>query len=173
MFKKKDPLRKGYEILRDIRLLKDRVSRIQNKVDERASQLADRLVELQMRGDKYLSTKYAEEIARLKELSSRLSVVLFVLDKMDLAVQHAIIRNELGALAVELRGILRDVMNLPESRLPDVSIIFEELYSDVRELSEITAPSLTISYNPSSNSEIKAILEEAKEALRKRLEPAS
>lgn len=172
MFKKKDPLRKGYEILRDIRLLKDRISRIQNKIDERAKQLADRLVELQMRGDKYIANRYAEEIARLRDLSNRLSVVLFVLDKMDLAVQHAIVRNELGTLAVELRGVMRDIMSLPESKIPEVSIIFAELDSDVRELSEITASPIS-TYNPPSNSEIRAILEEAKETLRKRLEPAS
>ncbi|MEM4717936.1 MAG: hypothetical protein QXE81_04150 [Desulfurococcaceae archaeon] len=172
MFKKKDPLRKGFEILRDIRALKDRIIRIQSRIDDRTEELSKKLVDLQIKGEKYLAVRYAEEIARLKDLSNRLSVVLLVLDKMDIAVQHAIVKNELNMLASELKDIMKEVSRLPETRLPDLNIIFADLESDVRELSEITLTS-SLTYNPPSDSDIKAILNEARETLKKSLEPAN
>lgn len=171
MFKKKDPLRKGFEILRDIRVLKDRINRIQSRIDDRTEELSKKLVDLQVKGEKYLATRYAEEIARLKDLSNRLSVVLLVLDKMDIAVQHAIVRNELNMLASELKDIMKEVSRLPETRLPDIGIIFADLESNIRELTELTITS-SLTYNPPSDSDIKAVLNEAREMLKKSLEPA-
>lgn len=172
--RKKDPLRKGFELLRDVRVLKDRVSRIQNRIDERAEELNKKLVDLQMKGEQYLATRYAEEIARLKELSQRFSLIMFILDKIDLAIQQAIMRHEFSVLASELKDLVKDVTKLPETRIPDVSLLFADLEASVRELSEISMSEYaSISYNPPSSSEVKAILEEAKEELRKKLEPAS
>lgn len=171
MFKKKDPLRKGFEILRDIRVLKDRINRIQSRIDDRTEELSKKLVDLQVKGEKYLATRYAEEIVRLKDLSNRLSIVLLVLDKMDIAVQHAIVRNELNMLASELKDIMKEVSRLPETRLPDIGIIFADLESNIRELTELTITS-SLTYNPPSDSDIKAVLNEAREMLKKSLEPA-
>ncbi|MEM0004095.1 MAG: hypothetical protein QXE10_07230 [Desulfurococcaceae archaeon] len=174
MFKrKKDPLRKGFELLRDVRILKDRVSKIQSRIDERAEELSKKLVDLQMKGEKYLAARYAEEIARLKDLSQRFSLIMFILDKVDLAIQHSIMRNEFQVLAEELKDLVKEVVKLPEARIPDVSVLFADLEASVRELSEVSMSEYSLSYNPPSNSEVKAILEEAKEVLRKKLEPAS
>lgn len=174
MFKrKKDPLRKGFELLRDVRILKDRVSKIQSRIDERAEELSKKLVDLQMKGEKYLAARYAEEIARLKDLSQRFSLIMFILDKVDLAIQHSIMRNEFQVLAEELKDLVKEVVKLPEARIPDVSVLFADLEASVRELSEVSMSEYSLTYNPPSNSEVKAILEEAKEVLRKKLEPAS
>jgi division protein CdvB (Snf7/Vps24/ESCRT-III family) len=171
--RKKDPLRKGFELLRDVRILKDRVSKIQSRIDERAEELSKKLVDLQMKGEKYLAARYAEEIARLKDLSQRFSLIMFILDKVDLAIQHSIMRNEFQVLAEELKDLVKEVVKLPEARIPDVSVLFADLEASVRELSEVSMSEYSLSYNPPSNSEVKAILEEAKEVLRKKLEPAS
>lgn len=174
MFKrKKDPLRKGFELLRDVRILKDRVGKIQSRIDERVEELSKKLVDLQMKGEKYLASRYAEEIARLKDLSQRFSLIMFILDKVDLAIQHSIMRNEFHVLANELKDLIKEVVKLPEARIPDVSVLFADLEASVRELSEISMSDYSLSFNPPSNSEVKAILEEAKEVLRKKLEPAS
>jgi division protein CdvB (Snf7/Vps24/ESCRT-III family) len=171
--RKKDPLRKGFELLRDVRILKDRVSKIQSRIDERAEELSKKLVDLQMKGEKYLAARYAEEIARLKDLSQRFSLIMFILDKVDLAIQHSIMRNEFQVLAEELKDLVKEVVKLPEARIPDVSVLFADLEASVRELSEVSMSEYSLTYNPPSNSEVKAILEEAKEVLRKKLEPAS
>jgi division protein CdvB (Snf7/Vps24/ESCRT-III family) len=171
--RRKDPLRKGFELLRDVRILKDRVSKIQSRIDERAEELSKKLVDLQMKGEKYLAARYAEEIARLKDLSQRFSLIMFILDKVDLAIQHSIMRNEFQVLAEELKDLVKEVVKLPEARIPDVSVLFADLEASVRELSEVSMSEYSLTYNPPSNSEVKAILEEAKEVLRKKLEPAS
>jgi len=170
--RKKDPLRKTFEILYSVRLLKDRVSRIQSRLDDRASELSERLVQLQMHGDKYLASRYAEEVANLRKLSSRLSMLMYVLDKVDLAVQHAIVRREFSSLASELSGLIKDVGKLPESRIPDLGILFADLEASVRELTDIVSYDLPgPSYNPPANSEVSRIIEEAKATLREKLEP--
>jgi hypothetical protein len=166
-------LRKGFELLRDVRILKDRVGKIQSRIDERVEELSKKLVDLQMKGEKYLASRYAEEIARLKDLSQRFSLIMFILDKVDLAIQHSIMRNEFHVLANELKDLIKEVVKLPEARIPDVSVLFADLEASVRELSEISMSDYSLSFNPPSNSEVKAILEEAKEVLRKKLEPAS
>jgi division protein CdvB (Snf7/Vps24/ESCRT-III family) len=173
LFKKRDPLRKSFEILRDVRILRDRITRIQSRLDDRAAELSKRLVDLQSRGETYLATRYAEEIANLKRLSSGLSLVLVVLDKIDLAIQHAIIRREFATLASELSTLLRDLSKLPETRIPELSVVYADLETGVRELMELSSSeALSITYNPPTGSEVRAILEEAKTALRERLEPA-
>lgn len=175
MFRKKDPLRKSFEVLYSIRLIKDRVSKLQNRIDERAGELAKRLTELESRGESYLAKRYAEEIAKLRDLSRKLATLLLIVDKVDLALQHAIVFREFNLIATELKDLFKDLANLPETKLPDLSILFLELEESVRELSEISATSYgsTLSYSPPGSSEVKAIIEEAREALRKRLEPAS
>lgn len=175
MLKKKDPLRKGVEVLYSLRLIKDRVSRLQSKIDERAEELAKRLIDLESRGESYLAKRYAEEIAKLRELSRRLATLLLVVDKVDLAVQHAIVLREFNLIATELKDIVKDISKLPETKLPDLGVLFAELEESVRELSEISTPSYgsELNYSPPSSSEVKAILEEARDVLRKKLEPVS
>lgn len=175
MLRKKDPLRKGFETLASLRMLKDRVSRIQGRIDERVAELSKRLIDLQARGEAYLARRYAEEIARLKDLSSRLGDLVLIIEKIDLAIQHAIVMKEFSDLANELQVLLRDMSRLPETRLPDISVIFADLEQSVRELSELTRSgySGSMNYSVMTGSDVRVILEEAKEILRKRLEPVT
>jgi len=174
LFRRKDPLRKSIELLYSVRLIKDRISRLQSRVDERVDELSKRLISLESRGETYLAKRYAEEIARLRGLSRRLSTLLLVVDKVDIALQHAIVLREFKLIAAELTDIVKGVSKLPETKLPDLAILFAELEEGVRELSEISASGYggLPSYSPPSSSEVKAVLEEAKEVLKKQLEPA-
>jgi len=111
--------------------------------------LTKKLVELQMKGDNYLSRRYAEEIANLKNLSKRLAVLMFILDKVDLAVQHAIVRYEFNTLATELSSLIREVGKLPETKIPDLGVLFADLEENIRELSDMDYTDLpVVDYNP-------------------------
>lgn len=171
MLRKADPLRKAVETLYVVRLLRDRVSRIISRIEERKAELTRRAVELETTGERYLAKRYAEEAARLGEFLKRLSTVQLVLEKVDLAIQHAVVMRDLANLSVELSQLLRDVSRLPEMRIPDLGVMFAELESCVKELSALTiAQGISLSYNPPSSSEVSKILEEAREILKKNLE---
>lgn len=174
MPRKRDPLRKSIEVLYSVRLIKDRISMLQSRVEERTKELTKRLVDLQTRGENYLAKKYAEEISKLRQLSNRLSTLLLVVDKVDLALQRAIVLREYTVISSELRDLLKDISKLPEFKLPDLSLLFAELEESVRELWDmsVVGGGEVLSYNPPSDSEVKAIMEEAKAILREKLEPA-
>ncbi|MEM4977142.1 MAG: hypothetical protein QXT64_07455, partial [Desulfurococcaceae archaeon] len=109
---------------------------------------------------------------RLNELLKRLATMQLVLEKIDLAIQHAVVMRDLANLSAELNQLLKDLSRLPETRIPDISVMFAELEESVRELSELVSSrslDTSYSYTPSS-SEVVKILEEAKELLRKNLE---
>ena len=172
MLKREKPLRKAVEALYFTRALRDRVNRIYSRVEERKNELTKRMVNLESMGEKYLAKRYAEEIARLNELLKRLATIQLVLEKIDLAIQHAVVMRDLVNLSAELNQLLRDLSRLPETRIPDISVMFAELEESVRELSELVSSrslDTSYSYTPSS-SEVVKILEEAKELLRKNLE---
>lgn len=175
MLKKRDPLRKGFEVLYTVRLLKSRINRVQNKISERINELSKRMLDLEAKNEKYLAKRYAEEIAKLKGLSRRIDVLHYVVDKVDLAVQHAIVLKEFQVLSKELGILLKDITKLPETRIPDVSILFADLDEMIRELSDITGVTSTdaLTYTNPSSSEVKTILSEAREMLRRSLEPES
>ncbi|MEM4481811.1 MAG: hypothetical protein QXK88_03045 [Desulfurococcaceae archaeon] len=175
MLRKKDPLRKGFELLYTTRLLKTRVSRVQSRLNDRIGELSKRMLDLEARGEGYLAKRYAEEIAKLKELSRRMDTLLLVVDKVDLAIQHALVLKEFNSLSRELAVLLKDVTKLPESHMPDVGILFADLEESVRELSSLTGTwsTGTLNHAHPSDTEVKAILAEAREILRKNLEPGS
>lgn len=169
--KQEKPLRKAVETLYSVRLLRDRVSRIYNRIEERRGELTKRMLDLEAMGEKYLAKRYAEEIARLSNLMKRLSAIQLVLEKVDLAIQHAVMLKDLANLSAELSQLLRDMSRLPETRIPDLNIVFADLEQTVRELSELTlSGGVELSYSPPSSSEVSKILEEAREVLRKNLD---
>lgn len=171
MPKQEKTLRKAVETLYTVRLLRDRVSRIYSRIEERRAELTKRMLDLETMGERYLAKRYAEEIARLGNLMKRLSTIQLVLEKVDLAIQHAVMIRDLASLSVELSQLLKDMSRLPETRIPDLNIIFADLEQTVRELSELTlSGGVELSYTPASSSEVAKILEEAREVLRKNLD---
>jgi division protein CdvB (Snf7/Vps24/ESCRT-III family) len=166
-----DPMRKAVETLYLIRVTRDKLSRMASRIEERKAELTRRMVDLEAKGEKYLAKKYAEEIARLHELLKRLSALQLVIEKMDLAVQHAIVMRDLTTLSLELTALMKDVSKLPEARIPDLAVMFSELEATARELSEVAFSGATLSYSPPSSSEVSKILEEAREVLKKSLMP--
>jgi len=172
VFKRKEPLRRAFEALYTTRLFRDRVSRLYNRLEERRNELKNRMVMFELRGETYLAKRYAEEIAKLDSLLKNLAAIQLVLEKIDTALQHAIVVREFSTLVEELKPILQELSELPLIRsIPDMGLLLADLEESVRELAELqTAPPSLTTSSPST-SEIKTILEEAREVLRKKLEP--
>ncbi|WP_048078643.1 hypothetical protein [Desulfurococcus mucosus] len=172
MFKRsRDPLRKALEALYHVRLLRDRIDTLYNRISERREALFERLTDLESKGERYLAKRYAEEISKLDKLLSRLAAVQLVVEKVDLALQYAINMREFSGVASEVSSLVKDLSKLPELNIPDLNLAFAELQVSIRELSEASGPgALDLSYSPPGGSDVKRILEEAREVVKKRLE---
>ncbi|MEM4748638.1 MAG: hypothetical protein QXS26_02040, partial [Thermosphaera sp.] len=116
--KPRDPLKNAIETLYKVRLLGNRLEVLVDRISERRNALFERMVDLQSRNEKYLSKKYAEEIARLDKLISRLTTIKLVVEKIDLSLQYAINMREFNDLSKELTSIVGELKRLPEANLP-------------------------------------------------------
>jgi len=170
--KPRDPLRNAIETLYRVRLLGNRLESLVDRITERRNALFERMVELQSRNEKYLSKKYAEEIARLDKLASRLTTIRLVVEKIDLSLQYAINMREFNDLSKELTSLVSDLKRLPESNLPELNMIMMGLEESVREMAEIShGGGGDISLNvDGSYQDVRRILEEAREVMKKKLE---
>jgi division protein CdvB (Snf7/Vps24/ESCRT-III family) len=170
--KPRDPLRNAIETLYKVRLLGNRLESLVDRITERRNALFERMVELQSRNEKYLSKKYAEEIARLDKLASRLTTIRLVVEKIDLSLQYAINMREFNDLSKELTSLVSDLKRLPESNLPELNMIMMGLEESVREMAEIShGGGGDISLNvDGSYQDVRRILEEAREVMKKKLE---
>jgi len=174
VFKRNDPLRKAFETLYTVRLFRDRVSRLCNRLDERKNELRARMLLLESRGESYLAKRYAEETVKLEGLLKNLATIQLVLDKVDIALQHAIVMREFNTLVLELKPLIEDLSKLPIIKsVPEMSLLLADLEESVRELAELQTSPTSITYSIPTTSEVKAVLEEAREALKKRLEPTT
>jgi len=165
-------LRNAIETLYKVRLLGNRLESLVDRITERRNALFERMVELQSRNEKYLSKKYAEEIARLDKLASRLTTIRLVVEKIDLSLQYAINMREFNDLSKELTSLVSDLKRLPESNLPELNMIMMGLEESVREMAEIShGGGGDISLNvDGSYQDVRRILEEAREVMKKKLE---
>jgi division protein CdvB (Snf7/Vps24/ESCRT-III family) len=172
LFKRKEPLKKAFEALYTVRLFRDRVKRLYSRLDERKNELKNRMAVLELRGEAYLAKRYAEEIVKLDGLLKSLSSLQLVLEKIDTALQHAIIVREFSALVEDLRPILQDLSQQSIIKsIPEMGLLLADLEESVRELADLQVAPPSFEVAVQSNSEIKAVLEEAKNILRKKLEP--
>jgi len=172
LFKRKEPLRKAFEALYTVRVFRDRVKRLYSRLDERKNELKNRMAMLELRGETYLAKRYAEEIVKLEGLLRSLSSIQLVLEKVDTALQHAIVVKEFSALVEELKPILQDLSQQSVIKsIPEMGLLLADLEESVRELADLQMSPPSVEAGVQSNSEIKAVLEEAKEILRKKLEP--
>jgi len=170
--KPRDPLRNAIETLYKVRLLGNRLESLVDRITERRNALFERMVELQSRNEKYLSKKYAEEIARLDKLASRLTIIRLVVEKIDLSLQYAINMREFNDLSKELTSLVSELKKLPESNLPELNMIMMGLEESVREMAEIShGGGGGISFKvDGSSQDVRRILEEAREVMKKKLE---
>jgi division protein CdvB (Snf7/Vps24/ESCRT-III family) len=170
--KPRDPLRNAIETLYKVRLLGNRLESLVDRITERRNALFERMVELQSRNEKYLSKKYAEEIARLDKLASRLTTIRLVVEKIDLSLQYAINMREFNDLSKELTSLVSELKKLPESNLPELNMIMMGLEESVREMAEIShGGGGGISFNvDGSSQDVRRILEVAREVMKKKLE---
>jgi division protein CdvB (Snf7/Vps24/ESCRT-III family) len=172
LFKRKEPLRKAFEALYTVRVFRDRVKRLYSRLDERKNELKNRMAMLEVRGETYLAKRYAEEIVKLEGLLRSLSSIQLVLEKVDTALQHAIVVKEFSALVEELKPILQDLSQQSVIKsIPEMGLLLADLEESVRELADLQMSPPSVEAGVQSSSEIKAVLEEAKEILRKKLEP--
>jgi Conserved protein implicated in secretion len=165
-------LRNAIETLYKVRLLGNRLESLVDRITERRNALFERMVELQSRNEKYLSKKYAEEIARLDKLASRLTTIRLVVEKIDLSLQYAINMREFNDLSKELTSLVCELKRLPESNLPELNMIMMGLEESVREMAEIGhGGGGGIGLNvDGSYQDVRRILEEAREVMKKKLE---
>ncbi|MEM0035762.1 MAG: hypothetical protein QXP97_07105 [Desulfurococcus sp.] len=173
MFRRsRDPLRKALETLYHVRLLRNKIDILYNRVSERRDVLFEKLTDLESKGEKYLAKRYAEEIAKLDKLLARLAAVQLILEKIDLALQYAINMREFSGLASEINNLVKDMSKIPELNIPDLNLVFIELQASARELSEASEANsvVDINYSIPEGSDVKRILEEAKEVMKKKLE---
>ncbi|MCY0867723.1 MAG: hypothetical protein OWQ48_00610 [Desulfurococcus sp.] len=169
--RKRDPLRVSLEMLHKVRVLRDRIDVLYNRVEERRKALFERLVDLESKGEKYLAKKYAEEVSKLDKLLSRLSLVQLVLEKVDLALQYSINMRKFAELASEVNGLVKDLSKMPEFNIPDLSMVFVEFEGLVKELEDAsrTGSPVSLEYSPPLDGDVKKILEEARAIVKERL----
>jgi len=174
VFKRDDPLKKAFETLYTVRLFRDRVSRLYNRLDERRSELKARMLLLESKGESYLAKRYAEETVKLEGLLKNLATIQLVLDKVDIALQHSIVMREFNTLVLELKPLIEELSKLPIIRnIPEMGLLLADLEESVRELADLQTSPPNITYSVPTTSEVKAVLEEAREALKKKLEPSA
>ncbi|MEM4879638.1 MAG: hypothetical protein QXU22_02095, partial [Desulfurococcaceae archaeon] len=138
MFKRRvDPLKKSVETLYYLRLMRDKITSIHDRISERRNMLYEKLVELEEKGERYLARRYAEEIVKLDKLLHRLALLRLITEKIDLALQYAIVTRDFNQLVSELKPLIRDLSKLPELNIPDIGMVFAELESSLRELGEM------------------------------------
>ncbi|WP_440059760.1 hypothetical protein ACSU1N_00955 [Thermogladius sp. 4427co] len=172
--KKVDPLKSALTALYNVRASIQRLDSLIDRINSRRSKLMDMAVELQARGETFLAKKYAEEIAKLDRMRSRLEILKLVLEKVSLSIDLAITMRDFKLLADEVGDIVRDIKKIPESKIPDLSIYFAELETSIRELSSVeleTGPPLN--YDTSETPDVRKVLEEARTLLKTKLENES
>lgn len=172
MFRKnRDALRLSLELLAKVKAFRHRADLLYNRLLDRRQALMDRLVQLESRGEKYLSKIYANEIANLDKLISHMSLLIFVLEKVETSIQYAITLRDFRSLTSELSEVMGDIAKMPEIKaVPDLNLYLIDIESLLREMSNAEAPSFMATPVETSGSDAKKILEEAREVLRKKIE---
>lgn len=173
MFKRrKDPLRTAIQALYRVRVLRQKIDVLVNRLRDRREMLFQKLMEYEAKGEKYLAKAYAAEISNLDKLTARLDAVLLLLDKIDLAMQFAIHMREFNEISGEVLELVKKISSLPEiSGIPELNFEMVQLESAVRELASTSyAPEIQLSYSAPFDSEARKVLEEAREIAKRKLE---
>ena len=172
MFRKnRDALRLSLELLARVKAFRHRVDLLYNRLLDRRQTLMDKLTQLEAKGEKYLSKIYANEIANLDKLISHMSLLIFVLEKVETSIQYAITLRDFRSLAGELSKVMGDIAKMPEIKaVPDLNLYLIDIESLLREMSSAEVPSFMSTPVETSGSDAKKILEEAREILRKKIE---
>ncbi|AFK51784.1 hypothetical protein TCELL_1362 [Thermogladius calderae 1633] len=169
--KKVDPLKSALTALYNVRASIQRLDSLIDRISSRRSKLMDMAVDLQARGETFLAKRYAEEIAKLDKMRSRLEVLKLVLEKVSLSIDLAITMRDFKLIADEVSSIVSEIKKIPESRMPDLAVYFAELDSSIRELAsadiDVGPP---LSYDTTETPDVRRVLEEARSLLKTKLE---
>jgi len=172
VFKKKvDPLKSALTALYNVRASIQRLDALIDRINSRRSKLMDMAVELQARGETYLAKRYAEEIAKLDRMRSRLEVLKLVLEKVSLSIDLAITMRDFKLIADEVSSIVGEIKKIPESKISDLAVYFAELEVSIRELASTnleTGPPLQL--DTTETPDVRKVLEEARSLLKTKLE---
>lgn len=168
--RKKDPYKEAIYALYNARQALGKIELLMDRISNRRRRMLEMAAELEMRGQKFLAKRYAQEIAKLNMMYTRLSNLHLVLEKIAVSLEYALTIRNFKEIAHEILSLTKEIKRLPESTIPDISLSLANLEYALRSLEDMD-PSMIdlVAYEPGSSSEVEKILEEAREILGKKL----
>lgn len=170
--RKIDPLR---ETLYAIYHTKQGISRIEvlmDKISSRRERLLEIAAKLETRGESFLAKKYAAEIAKLDRIYNRLADLRLVLEKVNMSLEYALTLKNFREIASEINGLISELKKLPETTIPEIGLVLTNLEYSIKNLENIDygIPDAT-DISVATDSDVNRIIEEAREIVKKKLEP--
>ncbi len=168
--RKKDPYKETIYALYNAKQALGKIELLMDRISNRRRRMLEMTAELEMRGQKYLAKRYAQEIVKLDKIYTRLSNLHLVLEKIAVSLEYALTIRNFKGIAHEVLSITSEIKRLPESTIPDISLSLTNLEYALRSLEDMDLSMIDMmAYEPGSSSEVEKILEEAREILGKKL----
>ncbi len=170
--KKKDPFKETVYAIYNARQASMRIEMLMDRIRSRRRRLLEMAAELDMRGQKYLAKRYAQEIAKLDKMYARLSNLHLVMEKISASLEYALTMRNFSVIARDVLGLTEDIKKLPESTIPDIGLSLTQLEYSLRSIADQASISMdVVDYEPASSSEVEKILEEARLIVNRKLVP--
>ena len=170
--KKKDPFKETVYAIYNARQASMRIEMLMDRIRSRRRRLLEMVAELDMRGQKYLAKRYAQEIAKLDKMYARLSNLHLVMEKISASLEYALTMRNFSVIARDVLGLTEDIKKLPESTIPDIGLSLTQLEYSLRSIADQASISMdVVDYEPASSSEVEKILEEARLIVNRKLVP--
>ncbi len=170
--KKKDPFKETIYAIYNARQASMRIEMLMDRIRNRRRRLLEMAAELDMRGQKYLAKRYAQEIAKLDKMYARLSNLHLVMEKISASLEYALTMRNFSVIAKDVLGLTEDIKRLPESTIPDIGLSLTQLEYSLRSIADQATISMdVVDYEPASSSEVEKILEEARLIVNRKLVP--
>ncbi len=170
--KKKDPFKETVYAIYNARQASMRIEMLMDRIRSRRRRLLEMAAELDMRGQKYLAKRYAQEIAKLDKMYARLSNLHLVMEKISASLEYALTMRNFSVIARDVLGLTEDIKKLPESTIPDIGLSLTQLEYSLRSVADQASISMdVVDYEPASSSEVEKILEEARLIVNRKLVP--
>ncbi len=170
--KKKDPFKETVYAIYNARQASMRIEMLMDRIRSRRRRLLEMVAELDMRGQKYLAKRYAQEIAKLDKMYARLSNLHLVMEKISASLEYALTMRNFSVIARDVLGLTEDIKKLPESTIPDIGLSLTQLEYSLRSVADQASISMdVVDYEPASSSEVEKILEEARLIVNRKLVP--
>jgi division protein CdvB (Snf7/Vps24/ESCRT-III family) len=168
--KKRDPFKDAVYALYSAKQARSRIELLMDKISSRRRRLLEMAAELELRGQKYLAKRYAQEIAKLDGIYSRLGSLNLILEKISVSLEYSITLRNFKSIAHEVLALTGQIRKLPESTIPDLSMSLANLEYSLRSIEDTGGDIVDMgNYEPATSSDVEKILAEAREILKRRL----